>query len=146
MFKKITSFVVLGIFLLFVLTACGSNKENKDIILYKNIDLQFEIQLTNDFKYYQTQRVKTGDFVDVDFFVPTSDQSYGKEVPGYAKPFTIRVFNNNNDSVDNGVYENIGSGNNKLYTIRFWSEVPQDWQNIWSKEMENRIKNSFKIN
>lgn len=146
MFKKITFFIVFSVFIVFILTACGNSKEDSNTILYKNISLQFEIQLSNDFKYYQTQRVKTDDFVDIDFFVPTSDQSYGKEVPGYAKPFTIRVFNNNNNSINNDIYEDIGSGNGKLYTIRFWSKFPQDWQNIWSENLESELKSSFKIN
>ncbi len=141
-YKKISLFLVIFILLL---TGCRkkTDKSNKGGIFYKNKDFHFEISLPNSFKYYQTQRVKTDKFVDIDFFVPTSDTLYGKEVSGYAKPFVIRIFNK--DILYNSIYKKIGERGDKIYTIKFWIKIPEDWSDSWNNNVENDIINSFNI-
>jgi len=48
--------------------------------------------MPSEFIYYQTQRKNTDDYIDLEIFVPTGDKSYYQEIPGYAKPIVIRIF------------------------------------------------------
>jgi len=118
---------------------------------YQNKDLGFTINLPTEFQYYQTQRKETTEFVDIEFFVPTSDISYLQEVPGYAKSIVVRVFGSDawnsikEDEGEKAVYQELGKKDQRVYTIRFWQQVPVDWQDRWSEEMKQRIVESFKI-
>lgn len=118
---------------------------------YQNKDLGFSIVLPGEFKYYQTQRIEDEGFKDIEFFVPTSDLRFGNEVPGYAKPIVVRVFEKNaweNTSNEVGgrvIYEKKGEKKDSVYTIKFWENIPTNWENSWNNEMRTAIFESFTI-
>ena len=117
---------------------------------YQNRDLGFSISLPPEFEYYQVQRKQTAEFIDIEFFVPTSDLSYPQDVPGYAKPIVVRIFTAKawqemGSDEDKIIYQKVKEKGKKIYTIRFWDKIPTDWNNKWSEEMKNTIKSSFKI-
>ena len=154
--KKIYLFLI---FLTFgILLSSCSNKNNPimnelssdEQYHYKNKDLGFELALPSEFIYYQTQRKESEDFVDLEIFVPTSDTDYPQEIQSYAKPIVVRIFNSDSwsDLGDNekNIYEEIGEKKRKVYTIRFWSEIPKDWKDKWSGDMKNDLVKNFKIN
>ncbi|MFH1661929.1 MAG: hypothetical protein ABIA02_02440 [Candidatus Falkowbacteria bacterium] len=129
--KNIILILVISLFL----SGCGCEKEkvfNMDELAddnkyhYENIDLNFKIDLPQEFIYYQTQRKKVDNRIDIEFFVPTNDVDYIQEVPGYAKPIVVRA--------ENGEYD-----------LKFWEIVPNDWEERWSEDMENEIINSFEV-
>ncbi len=117
---------------------------------YRNKGLGFNINLPKEFKYYQTQRKENKDFIDIEFFIPTSDISYPQEVPSYAKSIAVRVFDKNTyDAIveeNRAIYEKIGEKRKKIYTIKFWDKVPGDWVDKWSEDMKNDIVRSFEVN
>ncbi len=116
---------------------------------YRNKDLGFTIVLPAEFEYYQTQRKETEEFVDLEFFVPTADTDYLQEVPGYAKPIVIRIFSRDVwesvSSGDEALYQKLGDKGKRVYTIRFWQELPVDWQGKWSEEMRSKIIDGFEV-
>lgn len=122
---------------------------------YQNEDLQFNLVLPPEFLYYQTQRKTTDDFIDIEFFVPTSDSDYPQEAPGYAKPIVIRVFSSQDSwekEAEKNIFQELGKGkgwwiaaDNKIYTIKFWDKAPSDWQSKWKEEMREAIIDSFEI-
>lgn len=138
------------------LTGCGFSKgpamnqlSDDNNYHYQNKDLGFAIALPAEFEYYQTQRKETEDFIDIEFFTPTSDTDYIQEVPGYAKPIVVRIFQ---DEVwqgvsdgDEALYQKLGDKGKRVYTIRFWQELPTDWQGKWSEEMKKGIVDGFEI-
>lgn len=71
---------------------------------YSNNDLGFEMALPTEFEYYQTQRKENPDYIDIEIFVPTSDIGYLQEVPGYAKPIVVRIF-------ESSVWQSMSAGN-----------------------------------
>ena len=81
--------------------------------------------------------------------MPTSDTRFGKQVSGYAKPIVIRVFEKNAwDKIDQSgesIYKFLGDKKDKIFTILFWEQEPNDWQEKWHGEIENYIVNSFEI-
>lgn len=138
------------------LAACGAKKPDmrtpvgeKQEYNYRNPDLGFSLMLPSEFIYYQTQRKQTPDFTDLEIFVPTSDTKYAQEVPGYAKPVVVRVFNKNSWLVssesDKKIYQKIGEKGDKVYAIRFWDKVPSDWKNKWTASLADQIKQEFQI-
>jgi len=153
---KIFFFVFL---LSIVLSACGQKSEvlimdkpaDDGKYHYSNKDLSFSLTLPEDFIYYQTQRKQTVEYSDIEFFVPTGDKKYNQEVPGYAKPIVLRVYSDENweENIKNDPYsdffEVLGDKKDKVYVIRFWQDIPSDWQGKWSEDMKNKIKESFKI-
>ena len=122
---------------------------------YRNKDMGFSLVLPPEFLYYQTQRKETADYVDLEFFVPTADESYYQDVPGYGKAVVIRIFNENSweQASGEGIYQEVGEDKNwwpgeedKVYTIKFWGEAPVDWQGKWSEEMKQIIIEGFETN
>lgn len=118
---------------------------------YKNKDLGFSIVLPAEFKYYQTQRKEAEGFKDLEFFVPTSDTRFSYDVLGYAKPIVIRIFDKSaweaaeNERDGKVIYEKRGEKGGKVYTIRFWEDVPTNWENSWNNDMRAAIIDSFNI-
>jgi hypothetical protein len=119
---------------------------------YRNQDLGFAIIFPPEFEYYQTQRSETGAYVEIAFFVPTGDAAYAMEVPGYAKPVTVRIFSRrawesddagSMDAVYRTGFSQIAESGDEIYTIKFWDGIPSDWQSKWSDEMADKIKDSF---
>ncbi|RLC36555.1 hypothetical protein DRH27_05050 [Candidatus Falkowbacteria bacterium] len=119
---------------------------------YTNKDLGFTLVLPPEFIYYQTQRVETDDYIDIEFFVPTSDRAYPREVPSYGKAIVVRVFSSSawssvdGDSEIKFIYEKVGEKGENIYTIKFWKKIPVDWENKWTELLNNSIKNNFKLN
>ncbi len=156
MFKKYRKIIFLLSLAVVVLLSqgCKKNQENSAQIndgsyVYSNKMLGFSVNLPKEFIYYQTQRIETEDYQDIEIFVPTSDTSYPQQVPGYAKPVVIRVYQ---ESVWEGLPETekeknqkLGEKNNKIYLIKFWGKSPEDWKEKWTTEMERGITDSFNL-
>lgn len=113
--------------------------------VYTNQDLGFKLKLPKEFLYYQVQRKNEADFIDIEIFVPTNDTSYPQEVPSYAKPVVIRVY-------EKGKYESLADGekwkkimesDSRIYGIKFWDLTPKDWQNKWNEKIKNDIEKSL---
>jgi len=151
--KKIFFISSLLIFL-FTLSACGKpvmmdalNKQG--FYPYSNDLLGFNLSLTKDFKYYQTQRTELPTYTDLDIFVPTADANYAEQVPGYAEPIIVRVYDKStydalSASTTAGMIK-VGENNNKVYNLIFWSKIPSDWQNKWSPAMKQQLISNFKL-
>jgi hypothetical protein len=119
---------------------------------YRNIDLEFSLVLSPQFEYYQTQRKEADNYIDIEFFVPTNDLTYPQEVASYAKPIVVRVFEekawekNANKDMNMIIYKKVGEKKDKVYTIRFWENLPTDWVDRWDDEIQKSILDSFKLN
>lgn len=141
------------LFLIFSLLLAGCDKQYMDQpaedgnFHYRNKDLKFSLVLPPEFLYYQTQRKETDDFIDIEFFVPTSDTDYLQEVQSYAKLIIIRVFKKDywEDKNYESFYQKLKEKRGKIYTIRFWPEPPKDWLPKWSEEMKQNIIDGFKV-
>ncbi len=143
------------LFILPFLSSCGERNLPTDQVLsdggffYRNNFLHFSLVLPDNFEHYQTQRIESQDYIDLEVFVPTSDVRFGKQVQGYAKPIVVRVFSKDVwDTInqkENNIYKFLGDKKNKVYTILFWEEEPSDWQDKWSGETENFVINNFEI-
>jgi hypothetical protein len=150
-------FAVLLTAVAILLTGCASSGD-KDPAMdqpaedgkynYENQGLGFEVTLPSSFEYYQTQRKEGGDYTDIEFFVPTSDEDNdSEEVAGYAKPLVVRVFDSGEwENADDKVrFEKIGEDNNSVYTVDFWDNIPEDWREKWNKSVRSEIKESFEF-
>ena len=153
--KKFFLFFII-LFLAIITTGCGYKGPMMDqpgedgSYYYQNIDLGFSLKLPPEFQYYQTQRKETEDYIDIEFFVPTADTAYSKEVPGYGKPIIIRAFDGEvwEDMIDNEyklMYQELVDKGGRVYTIRFWDKIPTDWQDKWNEKMEESIIKSFVV-
>lgn len=139
------------------LVGCGSSVGNESAMdqpaednkyHYKNHDLGFQVTLPFSFEYYQTQRKEAESYTDIEFFVPTSDkENYSGEVPGYAKPIVVRVFDSEEwENVDKqGRFNKLSEDNGLVYAIDFWDNIPKDWQEKWNESVKSEIKESFKF-
>ena len=151
-------YLIILIFLVLVFAGCSKKVDFMDKaaddgrFYYTNKDLNFTLVLPPEFIYYQTQRVETDDYIDIEFFVPTSDRAYPQEVQSYAKPIVIRVFTSDawgniaSDSEIKSVYETLGEKGDRVYTVKFWKNIPADWGGKWTELMHENIKNNFKLN
>ncbi len=155
--KVFYSIVIL--FFVVLLSACGVKKETlMDRPLadgkyhYSNKDFEFSIVLPEEFIYYQTQRKASKNFVDLEFFVPSSDTEYRQDIPGYVKPFYLRIYEKKywdktveEDEINNSDYllRILGEKNNKVYLFKYWKETSSDWKNKWNGQMREDIIASF---
>ena len=152
--KKIYLFFAFFVFAIF-LSGCSSKNQAMNELAddgkyhYENKDLGFNIVLPSEFIYYQTQRKKVGDIMDLEFFVPTADTSYVQEVFGYAKPVVVRIFEKDDwsatDDNEKKIYEKIGEKNNSVFTIKFWEKIPEDWKNKWNDDIKREIIDGFEL-
>lgn len=148
-------FFILIIFI-FLIAGCGQKPVAMDVLNeqgvynYRNQDLGFQINLPPEFIYYQTQRKDGSDYTDLEIFVPTSDRDYPQEIPSYARPLLIRVYTPETwqelEKIENeeGVIK-LEESKDKVYAIKLWNEVPDDWQDKWSEDMQNQIIESFSL-
>ena len=147
-------FFVILLFIALILSGCGYKGPIMDQIgkngnyHYQNKDSGFSFKLPPEFQYYQTQRKETEDYIDIEFFVPTTDVTCSREVPGYGKPIVIRVFDGETwqSMTDNEyklIYQELVDKDDRVYTIRFWNKIPFDWQDKWKEEMKETITESF---
>jgi hypothetical protein len=157
---------ILSVFLflvLFATTGCGQKEILMDVPAtdgnyhYSNKDLGFSIILPAAFQYYQVQRVEKPDYIDIEYFVPTSDTGYFQPVPGYAMPLIVRMIKtqawqkmeaNQGSSTISGLVipsDTIGAkSDNYVYVLKFWNSYPEDWQQKWNDSMKQDIISSFK--
>ena len=115
---------------------------------YRNKDLDFQVELPSTFEYYQTQRKEGGGYIDIEFLVPTSDEQGDLDsIKGYARPVVVRVFDQDvwRDTEEKEGFQKLEEGNGKVYAIKFWDEIPEDWQNKWEKEDKSSILDSFQL-
>lgn len=115
---------------------------------YRNKSLDFRVELPSTFEYYQTQRKEGEGYTDIEFMVPTKDEEIGSTgVRGYARPMVVRVFESDAwANVDKeGNFEKIGERDGQVYTVKFWEQVPSDWQDRWEEEVEKNIVENFQL-
>jgi hypothetical protein len=152
--KKILVIFSLA-FILLAATGCSGKPVMMDQLNaqgfypYTNDLLSFNLSLPKEFQYYQTQRSTFPTYTDLDIFVPTADKDYAEQVPGYAEPVIVRVY-------DKTAYDNltpdlkkplvkVAEKGDKVYTLIFWSQIPSDWLNKWSAAMKQQIIKSFSL-
>ena len=154
MFKKIFIFSFLSLFSVLTLTGCGSapkptldygTLDQEGYYNYQNPELGFTIRLPKEFEYYQTQRWNQTGYTDLEILVPTGDPGYKGSVEGYGTPITVRVYTDKSlyDDVQSKTYVKAGETNKKLYAVRFWEEIPADWKDKWSEEVQKTILENF---
>ena len=152
--------LILSVLLLcFFLVSCTSEKKIEYMdkpaddgkYYYSNQKFAFSLILPEEFIYYQTQSMEWEDYSDLIFYVPTNDSKISQDdFPGYAKPVIIRIFDKSfwekikNDE-DFSMYQYLADTKDKVYTVKFWSNIPSDWRNRWTEDMKKEIKNSFKL-
>lgn len=154
--KKIIIFLLL--FSVIFLAGCKKQAvQNMDELSadnkfhYQNQELGFSLTLQAEFQKYQTQRSKTEEFDEIEFFVPTADTAYPQEVQGYARAIVVRIYTNEQWSryekktFVGDTFKSLGSGSGKTYFIKFWKARPTDWIGKWSELKENEIISSFKF-
>jgi len=142
-------YIVFVLFIALFLGGCGKNKEPEKVLMdeldntgyyhYTNIELGFGVYLPKEFEYYHVQRKVTNNYTDTEFFVPTSDKNYPQEIQSYAKPIIVRIWDKDvwNNAVENGSdtgFIEKGKHGQKIYTIKFWKNIPIDWQDNWKSE------------
>ncbi|PLX21011.1 hypothetical protein C0584_04475 [Candidatus Parcubacteria bacterium] len=154
--KKIT-LITLFLVILTALSACSKKEETYIMdqlasdgkFHYSNQDLGFSVELPEEFDHYQTQRISYSDNVKVEFYVPTSDQTYIQKIPSYEEFLSVSVYDEdsfNQDDFDLS-RENLKTikGNSKVYLIKYWEQVPNDWVSKWNSEMRDSIISSIKL-
>lgn len=118
---------------------------------YRNDDFGFSLILPKEFIYYQTQRRDLEKFTDIEFLVPTSDTGYEHIVSIYARPLYVRIYDiaeweeDIKAKEDGDKFYVLDAKKDKIYLIRFWDEIPADWQDKWNEDMQKEIINSFKL-
>lgn len=148
--------VILLLLGLMVFSACGQAPLMDELsddgsYHYRNSGLGFVVALPPEFIYYQTQRKNTAEYIDIEFFVPTSDLDYSQTVPSYAQPLTVRVYTAPNweellTSLPNqDQFISCGAADDRAYVMRFWETVPVDWSERWNDQLKQRIIDSFEI-
>jgi hypothetical protein len=116
---------------------------------YSNDELGFSLSLPKEFEYYQTQRTSFTNYTDLDIFVPTADTNYPEQIPGYAEPIIVRVY-------DKPAYDALSASTSammvkaaerkgKVYSLIFWASAPSDWQGKWSDAMKQQLIDNFKL-
>ena len=157
---------ILSLFLflvLFTTTGCGQKETLMDVpakdgnYYYNNKDLGFSIILPAVFQYYQVQRVEKPDYIDIEYFVPTSDTGYFQPVPGYAMPLIVRMIkmpswqkmeaNQGSSTISDLVISGdtiAAKSDNYVYVLKFWNNYPKDWQQKWDDGMKQSIIGGFK--
>ncbi len=161
--KKIALLSAFLFLVLFLTTGCGQKETLMDVLgpdgnyHYSNKDLGFSLVLPAAFQYYQVQRIDKPDYIDIDYFVPTSDRDYAQEVPGYAKPLVVRAIKmqswqkletNQGSSTSSNLVSTgdtiAAKSGDYVYVLKFWNNYPSDWQQLWNNNMKQAITNGFK--
>ncbi len=154
--KKFSLIVVL--ISVFFLSGClkGGTGEQMDRLNsegfyhYINRDLDFGLYLPSSFEYYHVQRKNLENYTDIEFFTPTADTSYYQEIQSYAKPIVVRIWDKKywdglEEDEDKAVFEEKTEKRGKVYTIKFWENIPKDWELKWSEETRREILDRFEI-
>jgi len=116
---------------------------------YTNSYLHFNLSLPADFIYYQTQRVSSDNYDDLQILVPTADTSYTPQIiPNYANPVTIRVYDKNYwykkmDDSQRSALNKIAEKGSRVYVMNFWDAIPSDWANKWNDSLKQELIKNF---
>jgi hypothetical protein len=149
-------FLVLPVFILAGCTNRSGQPENMDELSdnneyhYRNEMLGFSLILPSTFEYYQTQRTDEDNYTELEIFVPTNDTTLPTEVPSYANPITVRVYgeavweNVSRAEISRG-FQEAARQDGEVFVLRFWPEVPSDWEDRWSEEVESKMKEGLEI-
>jgi hypothetical protein len=155
--KKLFLISSLLFLLCIVVSGCGKKVvmmdelNQKGFYPYTNSELGFDLSLPKDFQYFQTQRINSDNFKDLEIFVPTADRNYTEEVPAsYAKPVIVRVmdkkyYDSLENSADKQTLIKVGEKGNKIYVIKFWDTVPTDWKDKWNEDLKKIVISNFKL-
>lgn len=153
--KKSKKILVLTILIVsFLLSGCNKKSPYMDRpaedgkYYYQNKDLGFKVTLPAEFIYYQTQRVATDDYIDIEFYVPTSDTEFVQAVPGYAPMLVIRAYEKQawakvNQNEATAIYKKFGAKGNYVLAAKLSDNVPKDWTEKWTEEFQKRIKDNL---
>jgi hypothetical protein len=116
--------------------------------IYTNEEFDFSVTLPDEFSFYTTQRKESEEYVDIEFFMPSSDTAMYQQISGYAKPLVVRVVTNPKYAEVPGRqnFVELGRGGDKVYTMWLWKETPKDWVGKWNDDVRKKITDSFKIN
>jgi hypothetical protein len=116
--------------------------------VYTNEEFDFSLVLPDDFAFYTTQRKESEDYIDIEFFMPSSDVSLYQQISGYAKPVVVRVVTNPEyaETLGRQNFFEVGKKDGKIYTLWLWKETPKDWQGKWDEAVRKKISDSFKMN
>lgn len=142
------------LFLILVTTGCGQKPmmdevNKKGFFPYHNVFFNFDLPLPEEFRGYQTQRVEINNYMAVDFFVPIVDSSFIQEVPGYAEPMSIRVYDKKDytslSETDKTGLVKAGENGKKVFVMKFWEKIPLDWKDKWTGEMKQQLVKNFKL-
>ncbi|MEI8360698.1 MAG: hypothetical protein WCG01_01010 [bacterium] len=152
---------LLSLFCVLSLTLSGCGKAplmdeldaSSKVYHFKSESMGFKVDLPESFQYYQVQQKigknekgeQTTDFRDMEFLIPAKDRAFNDlrntDVPGYAKVFIVRVYEKGKYK-DQG-FEKLIEAKDKTYAIKFWTNLPSEWQNVWTSKDENNIKQSL---
>jgi len=148
----------LLVLLLFLplLSACGpkaplmNELTNDNSYYYQNNDLGFALRLPAVFEYYQTQRVTGENYIDLEIFVPTSDEEYRNSIPpSYAKAVVVRIFSQagweRSANTEKERYERVGDNGDQIYAVYVWEGDAEDWLEKWQPEIKEEIIQSFEL-
>lgn len=118
---------------------------------YRNQDLNFNLDLPEQFIYYQTERTNSADYKEIKFYIPTSDPDYTNETPAsYARAIVVRVYQeaawNKLSAGDESKrdFQKVATKDGQVYLIWFWDHQPKDWQDKWTEAMKQSISQSLK--
>lgn len=117
---------------------------------YTNKGLGFGLYLSPSFEKYHVQRKNTENYTDIEIFTPTADTAYYQEIQSYAKPITVRIWNKDyfdslEEDDDKIVFLEMGRDKKSVYTLKFWENIPNDWENVWTEEMQQGIVDRFEM-
>lgn len=111
---------------------------------YTNKGLGFALSLPIEFQYFQTQSKKGDGYTDIEIFIPTSDMAYKQEVSGYGKPLVVRVYDKDKYKAETD-FQKKGEKEARVYALKFWTELPKDWREKWTEEINDNVLNSMTI-
>ncbi len=145
--KLILCFLFLGVL---VLTACAREEKMDELsedgkFNYRNEDLGFRVSLPESFEHYQSERREGEGYTEIIFLVPSGDTSFFRDVAGYARPITVRIYQDGEPESGPEKWEEFGQKNNHRYFVSFWSGVPKDWQDVWDEDMKKEIRESLRL-
>jgi hypothetical protein len=139
-----------------MVSGCGKKDVYMDVpaedgkYYYQNEDLGFAATLPAEFIYYQTQRVASDDYIDIEFYLPTGDEAYKQKVPGYANLLVVRAYEKEawdkvNHDEATAIYKKFGETKDRVLAAKIVDSVPSDWEDRWTEDLQNNIRENLSI-
>lgn len=118
---------------------------------FENDKYGFSLELTDNWAGYRWEAEKPveGSTDLIKFFVPTEDETWYPDKPGYASPFSISVYTLKQwDDLDKSGPHDIYIGENDTYVFAYfhWLDCPEDLCDVITMDEIDEIIKSFKIN